>query len=287
MAHQFLLHMYMKIPKVICYLNIYQTNKFVNGAKITDWVGSVLDCMSHSLLTALAATPRQKSWNSKSQEFELCARKMAAVHPILVLRQLPMLASSLMGRCYLDFGQFRTGHHLNLFTQVMGLLELLQPHLFTEEHETSLENTLENYFQCFQNYGPIKDLIPLLNRFVSLLQSYISHDPQRAMKYLQRHAHILHELQVHYPNLISLRALVSGIPMPKEGEDADDIPITIAPTPSPTESAIPQHWQSLLTTLTKMHGEGTERGVLLKYFFLPSDVRVLTIISLLYQLFRI
>ncbi|XP_032686897.1 integrator complex subunit 1 isoform X2 [Odontomachus brunneus] len=255
MAHQFLLHMYMKIPKVICYLNTYQTNKFVNGAKITDWVGSVLDCMSHSLLTALAATPRQKSWNSKSQEFELCARKMAAVHPILVLRQLPMLASSLMGRCYLDFGQFRAGHHLNLFTQVMGLLELLQPHLFMEEHETSLEHTLENYFQCFQNYGPIKDLIPLLNRFVSLLQSYISHDPQRAMRYLQKHAHILHELQVHYPNLISLRALVSGIPMPKEGEDADDIPITIAPTPSPTESGVPQHWQSLLTTLTKLHGE--------------------------------
>ncbi|XP_014467728.1 PREDICTED: integrator complex subunit 1 isoform X2 [Dinoponera quadriceps] len=251
MAHQFLLHMYMKIPKVICYLSTYQTNNFVNGAKITDWVGSVLDCMSHSLLTALAATPRQKSWNSKSQEFELCARKMAAVHPILVLRQLPMLASSLMGRCYLDFGQFRAGHHLNLFTQVMGLLELLQPHLFMEEHETSLENTLENYFQCFQNYGPIKDL-PLLNRFVALLHSYISHDPQRAMRYLQKHAHILHELQVH---LVALRALVSSIPMPKDGDDANDILITITPTLLPAEPAIPQHWQSLLTTLTKLHGE--------------------------------
>jgi len=75
---------------------------------------------------------------------------MAAVHPILVLRQLPMLASSLMGRCYLDFGSFRSGHHLNLFNQVMGLLELLQPHLFNEQHETALENTLGNYFQCFQ-----------------------------------------------------------------------------------------------------------------------------------------
>lgn len=150
MAHQFLLHMYMKIPKVICYLDTFQAKKFVSGAKITDWTGSVLDCMSHCLLTALAATPRQKSWNSKSQEFELCARKMAAVHPTLVLRQLPMLASSLMGRCYLDFIHFRSGHHLNLFNQVMGLLELLQPHLFNKEHETSLENTLENYFQCFQ-----------------------------------------------------------------------------------------------------------------------------------------
>ncbi|XP_012235506.1 integrator complex subunit 1 [Linepithema humile] len=255
MAHQFLLHMYMKIPKVICFLNTFQANKFVNGAKITDWTGSVLDCMSHSLLTALAATPRQKSWNSKSQEFELCARKMAAVHPILVLRQLPMLASSLMGRCYLDFSQFRSGHHLNLFTQVMGLLELLQPHLFDKQHETPLENTLENYFQCFQNYGHVKDITSLVIRFVSLLQSYISREPQRAMKYLQKHAQALHELQINYPSIIPLRTLVSGIPMPREGEDIDDILITIAPTLHPSEPTIPTHWQSLLTTLSKLHGE--------------------------------
>ncbi|KAG7214008.1 hypothetical protein KM043_001378 [Ampulex compressa] len=255
MAHQFLLHMYMKIPKVICYLDTFQTTKFVAGAKITEWTGSVLDCMSHSLLTALASTPRQKSWNSRSQDFELCARKMAAVHPILVLRQLPMLASSLMGRCYLEFGQFRAGHHLNLFIQVMGLLELLQPHLFSEEHQTALEDTLENYFQCFQNYGPIKELIPLLNRFVSLLQGYISYDPQRALKYLQKHAQVLHELQVHYSSLTSLRALVSGIPIPREGEDMEEILVTITPTPLPPEMAIPQHWPSLLATLTKLHGE--------------------------------
>lgn len=255
MAHQFLLHMYMKIPKVICYLDTFQANKFVKGAMITDWTGSVLDCMSHCLLTALAATPRQKSWNAKSQEFELCARKMAAVHPVLVLRQLPMLASSLMGRCYLDFGQFRSGHHLNLFTQVMGLLELLQPHLFNEQHEIPLENTLENYFQCFQNYGHVKDLSSLLNRFVSLLQSYISHDPQRALKYLHKRALLLHELQINYPNLEALRILVSGIPMPREGEDADDILITIAPAPHRSEPVIPEHWQSLLGTLSKLYGE--------------------------------
>ncbi|XP_017798364.1 PREDICTED: integrator complex subunit 1 [Habropoda laboriosa] len=255
MAHQFLLHMYMKIPKVICYLDTFQTKMFVGGAQITEWTGSVLDCMSHSLLTALAATPRQKSWNSRSQDFELCARKMAAVHPILMLRQLPMLASSLMGRSYMDFSQFRSGHHLNLFVQIMGLLELLQPHLFSEEHQTALDDTLENYFQCFQNYGPVKDLIPLLNRFITLLQAYISYDPQRALKYLQKHAHILHELQVHYPNLVTLRTLVSGIPVPREGEDLEEVLITVPPTPPPSESIIPQHWPSLLGTLSKLQGE--------------------------------
>lgn len=42
-----------------------------------------------------------------------------------------------------------------------------------------------------QNYGHMKDLTSLMNRFVLLLQSYISHDPQRALKYLQKHAHVL------------------------------------------------------------------------------------------------
>ena len=64
------------------------------------------------------------------------------------------------------------------------------------------------------------------------------------------------ELQANYPSIISLRVLVSGIPMPREGEDSDNILITIAPTLHPPEPTIPQHWQSLLTTLFKLHGEG-------------------------------
>lgn len=69
------------------------------------------------------------------------------------------------------------------------------------------------------------------------------------------------ELQVHYPNLVTLRTLVSGIPMPREGEDIEEILITVPPTPPPTESIIPQHWPSLLTTLSKLQGE----GMIIKY----------------------
>lgn len=46
--------------------------------------------------------------------------------------------------------------------------------------------------QChLQNYGHVKDITSLVIRFVSLLQSYISREPQRAMKYLQKHAQAL------------------------------------------------------------------------------------------------
>lgn len=47
--------------------------------------------------------------------------------------------------------------------------------------------------------------------------------------------------------------------MPREGEDIEEILITVPPTPPPTESIIPQHWPSLLTTLSKLQGEGMIR----------------------------
>lgn len=69
------------------------------------------------------------------------------------------------------------------------------------------------------------------------------------------------ELQINYPNLEALRILVSGIPMPREGEDADDILITIAPAPHRSEPVIPEHWQSLLGTLSKLYGEGIKKSL--------------------------
>ena len=46
----------------------------------------MLDRMSHLLFTALTATPPSGDWYKRSQEYELSARKMASVHPPLVLR---------------------------------------------------------------------------------------------------------------------------------------------------------------------------------------------------------
>lgn len=54
----------------------------------------VVDVISHTLISALASTPRSKDWARKSQDLELCTRKLVSAHPELVLRQLPMLAGT-------------------------------------------------------------------------------------------------------------------------------------------------------------------------------------------------
>lgn len=63
--------------------------------------------------------------------------------------------------------------------------------------------------------------------------------------------------------------------MLKEGEDVEEVLITIPPTPPPSEPIIPQHWPSLLATLSKMQGEGIIiRNILISINILQSNKRV-------------
>ncbi|KAJ4450136.1 hypothetical protein ANN_01543, partial [Periplaneta americana] len=252
-AHQLLLKLYLRIPGMIQHLVDVELDKFLAEACVTEWSSSTLDGMSHTLFTALTATSQSKDWTRRSQEYELLARKMASVHPVLVLRQLPMLAAALRGRVHLDFVVFRSRNHLNLFQQVIGILELLQPHIFSQEYIQGFEDTLHSYFALFKYHGHMKDLLSLLNRFIALLQGFISYDAQRALKYLQKHAHVLNDLQMYHPNLPSLRTLLSGITLPKTDEEGGEIIVAMAAPPPSTEP--PPLWTSRLASMNKMQGD--------------------------------
>ncbi|KAJ1532280.1 hypothetical protein ONE63_000894 [Megalurothrips usitatus] len=222
MAHQFLLRLYFKIPGLIKYLIDIETDKFLEKASTTENGTSVLDRMSHLLLTALGA-PMSKEAPRRSQEFEVAARKMASVHPALVLRQLPMVSSSLRGRSLLDYNVFRNRNHLAYFQHILGILELLQPYLFHRQHTIAFHGILDSYFSLFKNYGLTKDVSQILNRIITLMLSYVSNDGSTAVKYLQTHANLLRELQHRQPQLSSLCVLMSGVSMPRESIEESDI----------------------------------------------------------------
>lgn len=65
------------------------------------------------------------------------------------VRQLPMLAAVLGGRTQLSLGEMKNRNLLLLFTHVLGLLELLQPQIFHQQH-TALASILEAYFMLFK-----------------------------------------------------------------------------------------------------------------------------------------
>ena len=58
-----------------------------------------------------------------------------------------MLSSILIGRAQLAFGTFRHNNHLLLYTWVLGIVELLQPHVFVHDHFAVL---VETYFTAIK-----------------------------------------------------------------------------------------------------------------------------------------
>lgn len=65
-------------------------------------------------------------------------------------RQLKIIETSLLGRGHLEWSIFSSRNNPSFFSQVFGILELLQPHLFAVEFGDSLESILDCYLNLFK-----------------------------------------------------------------------------------------------------------------------------------------
>lgn len=187
-AQKLLLMLYMSLPSIGKYLLNFDINKF-SSITYSSTYASAVDVISHTLLSALTCTNRPKEWHKRSQELELCARKLTAEHPNLVIRQLPMLAGSLKGRAQYDWNVVKNRGHLLLFGQTLGLLELLEPIIFQQTEPLCI--LLDSFFLLLKYHGHIKELSGILNRLVIFLQNWMIQDIQNALKYLQQYGQIL------------------------------------------------------------------------------------------------
>lgn len=81
---RFLSQIYLEFPQVILTEN-WRVDDLTSGSD--ENTSSVLDTVSHILLNAVANVQSGKEWARKvTHEFELCLRKLASVHPMLMLR---------------------------------------------------------------------------------------------------------------------------------------------------------------------------------------------------------
>ncbi|CAH0389258.1 unnamed protein product [Bemisia tabaci] len=238
---------------VLMYLRVPQLSNFINDNNplnqhlaefSSTGTSSLLDTLSHTLITALASTAHVKEWTRRAQEIELCLRKLISSHPLLVLRQLPLLASSLVGRVHLESYVFRSRAHLLLMQQVLSILELLQPKIYRPEYSQDLHLIIHTYLLMFQNHSGIKEVYHMMTKFVAFLQNYIGHDAEHALKYLHSRANLLRELQLTYSALNSVCVLMSGVT--SEGE----VFVTAA---TPVEEAPPD----LDATIKALKGDGS------------------------------
>ncbi|XP_063908867.1 integrator complex subunit 1 isoform X2 [Zophobas morio] len=236
-SRELLLMIYMSLPA--SGQDLVSTKDDISKQAFSKNCPSSADEISHCLLSALAATPRSKDWPRKSQDLELCARKLAATHPILVLRQLPMLAGSLKGRAQYDFGVLKNRGHLLLFGQILGLLELLQPIVFEQSH--TLCDILDSYFLLLQYHGHIKDLTVLLQRIITFIQNWMTNDIKAASRYLQEHG----DIQMVQPGI---RPLLSNVTLPV-GDSSTPPELLVRTAMAPIMDPLPPHWPQLLAAL--------------------------------------
>eukprot|EP00092_Neocalanus_flemingeri_P015764 GFUD01017066.1.p1 GENE.GFUD01017066.1~~GFUD01017066.1.p1 ORF type:complete len:2079 (+),score=577.03 GFUD01017066.1:73-6309(+) len=231
-AKTVLLEVYMKIPGCftarIGFPNLTPSTTLLASLSISGGSESVVDCYTHTLLSALSATQTGKQWTVKMHEFELCARKLMSSHPILFLRNLPLLASSLQGRTHFEFPIFRSRNHLTLYTILLGLMELSRPHIFLPRYSESLEAALSCYVDMFQAYFQRRDsFIGVIDRCVQLLASWQEAGGQagsKAASFLRKHSSIL--LRMHSApstgKLDSLKSLMSTVSLHGQTMDSQE-----------------------------------------------------------------
>uniref|UniRef100_W5K0G9 Integrator complex subunit 1 n=1 Tax=Astyanax mexicanus TaxID=7994 RepID=W5K0G9_ASTMX len=207
-----LLQIYLQFPEVI--QHVPMPDATLSGEAAGDGSTCKLDVLVHRLITLLADTGESKSTENRASDANLACRKLAVSHPVLLLRHLPMIAALLHGRTHLNLQELkRQQHHLTFFSDVLAILELLQPMVFQSDHQRALQDCLLSFIKVLQNFRRLSR-IPIISKFVQFIQKYITHDAAAAVPYLQKHSDILQGLSSENPDLVQLKSLLAGLTLP-------------------------------------------------------------------------
>ena len=221
-AGHLLHHLYLRMPRLISYLPPgTMTRVVMSGAVGGRAQESGADVALHTLLTMLAAPQTGRDFRMRMCDLEAAVRKQAVSHPLIVLRHLPLLAASLKGTNHLQLTALRSSNYLELFSMILGVLELLQPLLFAPQHHEALTPLLDSFMALLTEHGKVHDLGNLIVRFSHLLMEWVGCQGGPAGTYLCVHSNLLATLQTHHPDIPALRSLAAiaaarGMDQPKE-----------------------------------------------------------------------
>ncbi|NXN93380.1 INT1 protein, partial [Rhinopomastus cyanomelas] len=208
-----LLQMYLQLPELLVPL----PEMLLTSEGARDSSTCKLDALVHRFINLLADTSDSKSSESRVWDANMACRKLAVAHPILLLRHLPMIAALLHGRVHLNFQEFRQQNHLTFFMHVLGILELLQPQVFQNEHQAALWDCLLSFIRLLLNYRKSsRHLAAFISKFVQFIHKYITCNAQAAVSFLQKHSDPLHDLSSDNSDLAMLKSLLAGLSLPSK-----------------------------------------------------------------------
>ncbi|KAM7371875.1 hypothetical protein PAMP_009079 [Pampus punctatissimus] len=214
-----LLQIYLHFPEVIQHVTLPEGTLSSGGA--ADGSSCKLDVLVHRLVTLLADTGDSKSVEGRVSDANLACRKLAVSHPVLLLRHLPMIAGLLHGRIHLNMQEFRQQNHMTFFSNMLAILELLEPLVFHSDHQRALQDCLLSFMKVLQNFQRTRSPLVFINKFLQFTQKYITHDAAAAIPYLQKHSGILQRLSAENPDLVQLKSLLAGLTLPVKSSSAE------------------------------------------------------------------
>lgn len=201
---KFMQKLYMNIPHMFVAPNCQDA--ISNLDAITDTLGCNSDKWAHTIITTIASLSNKRDFEAFGQDVELTLRKMAATHPILLLRELPMIASLMAGRGHMDMRVLRQGHHISLFGQILSVLELLRPHIFDDAYKIGLHRVINCYFHMLQAHS----LAWLMCRLMEFLKSYSAANITAAYEIINQNSELFTHLYMRNRDAVPLQQLMSS-----------------------------------------------------------------------------
>jgi len=118
----------------------------------------------------------------KMEEFCSALRQIAAVHPLLILRQLPLLSTHLQGRSNFTLKELFARNHLKFMLSTLGILEFVQPLVFESEFAPTLKSCLDAILEVFEAHliSEERQLSQLAIKTVAFCHRFIQHAPEQA-----------------------------------------------------------------------------------------------------------
>lgn len=209
--------LYLNIPYINCPQKL-QDDHF----KLIQDESCSMDKMTHNLITSFVFAEPNISTNPQLfRWWELAILKIAANHPLLFIRQLPMIPSLLSGKVnLLNYEVFKSLNLFNIFSKFINILRLLCPYLW-DKNTKGLVPILDLYTDFFMSYyhlprqrGVNDELSPILRKFLLLLDDWLKHDSDSANNWIKNHKHIFMELSLSFSSeQNSIRSIMSGLPL--------------------------------------------------------------------------
>jgi integrator complex subunit 1 len=124
-----------------------------------------------------------------------------------------MLSALLQGRAQFSFAEVRSRNHVQLYTHVLGIIELVQPYVFQPQYTAAFVDVLQAYFDLLQFHGSRrnKQLVGVVIKFIQLMFNFFNYDHRRCSSLLQKYTPILNALSLQFPESPVLISLLAGI----------------------------------------------------------------------------